>query len=78
MFFPANYCYAGQEDHRGGRPGASLSGRGTASISFVHVHMLLHDKRWHETVQGGFRAFGRPSVRRSLGAKAHERAASER
>lgn len=44
----------------------------------MHVHVLLYDERRHETVQGGFRAFGRPSVRRSLGAKAHERAASER
>lgn len=73
-----NYCYTGQEDHRGGRSGASLSGRGTASISFVYVHMLLYDERRFETVQGGFRAFGRPSVRRSLGAKAHERSASKR
>lgn len=71
-------CRAGQEDHRGGRPGASLSGRGPTAVSFVHVHVLLHDKRRDAAIQGGLRALGDPSLRRSLGAKAHERAAGER
>lgn len=75
---PVHELLAGQEDHRGGCTGASLSGRGETEISFVHVHMLLHDQRRLETVHGGLRAGHVSSVRRSLGTEAHHRAAGER
>lgn len=67
-----------QEDHRYGRPGSPLPGRGPPALPLVHVQVLLHDARRHAAVHDRLRAGGQQLLRRRLGEEAVLCAAGQR